>query len=60
VRSDTGITIQPSKTFADCADPVIAARRPMRRKIYRQATDEDGGRRDENRKIYSVLLSITS
>jgi cyclohexyl-isocyanide hydratase len=22
VRSDTGITIQPSKTFADCADPV--------------------------------------
>ena len=22
VRSDTGITIQPSKTFADCADPL--------------------------------------
>jgi cyclohexyl-isocyanide hydratase len=22
VRSDTGITIQPSKTFADCADPM--------------------------------------
>jgi cyclohexyl-isocyanide hydratase len=22
VKSDTGITIQPSKTFADCADPV--------------------------------------
>ena len=22
VRSDTGITIQPSKTFGDCADPV--------------------------------------
>lgn len=23
----------------------------MRRKIYRQATDEDGGRRDENRSL---------
>ena len=36
-----------------------AARRPMRRKIYRQATDEDGGHRDENRKICSIFLSIT-
>jgi hypothetical protein len=27
----------------------------MRRKIYRQATDEDDGRRDENRKICSSI-----
>jgi len=32
----------------------------MRRKIDRQATDEDGGRRDENRKACSIFLSITS
>ena len=30
----------------------------MRRKIYRQAADEDGGRRDENRKIYSIFYRL--
>jgi hypothetical protein len=33
---------------------------PDARKIYRQATDEDGSRRDENSKIDSIFLSITS
>jgi len=28
----------------------------MRRKIYRQATDEDGGRRDENSRAYSIFI----
>src|SRR4029077_19820486 len=32
----------------------------MRRKIDRQATDEDGGRRDENRRACFIFLSITS
>src|SRR6516164_6330930 len=32
----------------------------MRRKIDRQATDEDGGRRDENRRACSIFLSISS
>ena len=30
----------------------------MRRKIYRQATDEDGGRRDENRRIWSIFYRL--
>jgi len=32
----------------------------MRRKIDRQATDEDGGRRDKNRRACFIFLSITS
>jgi hypothetical protein len=38
----------------------IATRGPMRRKKYRQATDEDGGRRDTNRRICSISPAITS
>ena len=32
----------------------------MRRKMDRQAADEDGGRRDENRRACFIFLSITS